>query len=80
MDEKCSMELIGTHGVYRLFRYEKADGKTGYFLEEDGERVSSDEDGDDFYHWLGVVSGNWELFHALNARDELWADRAPLSK
>jgi hypothetical protein len=72
------METIARRGSYCFIRFEKADGRTGYLLEEDGRTVSSDDDGYEFFERVGMISGSWELFLAVNARGELWADRVPI--
>ena len=77
-DHERRMEVVDSRGRYRLIRFEKADGSTGYLLEEDGRPVSSDDDGDEFYDRVGMISSTWELFLAVHARGEPWADRVPI--
>jgi hypothetical protein len=72
------MEIISRRGRYCLIRFEKADGTTGYLLEEAGRPAASDEDGGEFYERVGMISSDWELFVAVNACGELWADRVPV--
>jgi hypothetical protein len=71
-------EVIGSRGRYCLIRFEKADGGTGYLLEEDGKPASSDDDGDEFYDRVGIISGAWEHFLATRAPGEVWAEREPI--
>lgn len=77
-DARKGMELIGRRGRFSLTRFETADGATGYLLEEAGTLASS-EDGDeyDFHEHVGMVSGEWELFMALD-RGRPWAQRIPV--
>jgi hypothetical protein len=77
-DARECMELIGRRGDFSLSRFETADGATGYLLEEAGTRLSS-EDGDEyeFHERVGMISGAWELFVALD-RGRPWAQRIPV--
>jgi hypothetical protein len=80
MNDERNMEIIARRGDFRLIRFEKPDGNTGYVLQQNGQQICTDVNYQELCERAGFVSYQWDLFLATRPAVELWSERVPVPR